>query len=153
MDTPELLRTLVASDTTSRRSNLDLVRWVADYLDGFGTRPRLVYSDDGAKANILATLGPAAPGGIVLSGHTDVVPVDDRIRGPHPWVPGFVGACIRGRSDGPRRWTLARSVAEPERLPGQAKSRRTATSGVRFSASAEPCMMLARGGLLRISRP
>ena len=76
MDTPELLRTLVAFDTTSHRSNLDLIRWVADYLDRLGIAVRLIHSDDGAKANLLATLGPPVAGGIVLSGHTDVVPVD-----------------------------------------------------------------------------
>jgi succinyl-diaminopimelate desuccinylase len=84
MDTVELLRTLVAFDTTSHRSNLDLIRWVADYLRAHGIEARLVHSDDRAKANLLATIGPQVAGGIVLSGHTDVVPVGDEAAWTHP---------------------------------------------------------------------
>lgn len=87
MDTPELLRTLVAFDTTSHRSNLDLIRWVADYLDRPGIAVRLIHSDDGAKANLLATLGPPVAGGIVLSGHTDVVPVAGQAWASDPFRP------------------------------------------------------------------
>jgi len=53
---------------------------VQDYLAGLGVDSRLVPSDDGDKANLYATVGPAVPGGVVLSGHTDVVPVDGQ-----PW--------------------------------------------------------------------
>jgi acetylornithine deacetylase len=70
-----LLERLVAFDTTSHLSNLALIEWVERYLDGFGVAARRIASADGAKANLLATLGPAAEGGVVLSGHTDVVPV------------------------------------------------------------------------------
>lgn len=71
-----LLRDLVAFDTTSRNSNRALIDFVADYLAGFGIEARLVPSDDGTKANLFATVGPQRAGGVVLSGHTDVVPVD-----------------------------------------------------------------------------
>ena len=110
MDTVELLRILVGFDTTSRRSNLDFVRWVAAYLDDHGIEARLIHSDDGAKANLLATIGPAVAGGIVLSGHTDVVPVDDQAWDSDPFVlveregrfhgrgaadmKGFIAACL-----------------------------------------------------------
>ena len=67
---------LVAFDTTSRNSNLGLIEFVADYLSGYGVSSTLTHDDDGGKANLFATLGPDVPGGIVLSGHTDVVPVD-----------------------------------------------------------------------------
>ncbi|RXT46432.1 acetylornithine deacetylase [Bosea sp. Tri-44] len=110
MDTTEILRRLVAFDTTSRRSNLDLVHWAADYLDSAGARVRLTSNASGEKANILATVGPDAPGGIILSGHTDVVPVDDQDWDSDPFslisrdgrlhgrgavdMKGFVAACL-----------------------------------------------------------
>lgn len=75
-ETIDMLRRLVAFDTTSRNSNLDLIRDVAGYLDGLGVASELTYDEDGRKANLYATLGPADVPGIALSGHTDVVPVD-----------------------------------------------------------------------------
>lgn len=74
----DMLRRLVGFPTVSRDSNLDLIRHVADYLAGHGIDSRLTYDDTGLKANLFATIGPADIPGIVLSGHTDVVPVDDQ---------------------------------------------------------------------------
>ena len=76
----EALEKLVAFDTTSRNSNLELIGWVADYLKSRGVESTLSHDDDGRKANLFATLGPEGDGGVVLSGHTDVVPVDGQ-----PW--------------------------------------------------------------------
>lgn len=73
-----MLDALVGIPTVSRDSNLDLIRFVAEYLASHGVEARLVQSDCGQKANLYATVGPMAPGGVVLSGHTDVVPVDDQ---------------------------------------------------------------------------
>jgi len=76
---PQVLDTvgrLVGFPTVSRDSNLALIEWAKANLDALGARCRLTYNDDRTKANLFATLGPSAPGGIVLSGHTDVVPVD-----------------------------------------------------------------------------
>jgi acetylornithine deacetylase len=70
-----ILERLVAFDTISAKSNLDLVDWVAGYLDGYGIGSVLSRNADGTKANLYATIGPAERGGIILSGHTDVVPV------------------------------------------------------------------------------
>ena len=72
----EMLRRLVGFDTTSRESNLALIDHVRAYLAGHGIESMLVPNEDGKKANLIATIGPNVPGGIVLSGHTDVVPVD-----------------------------------------------------------------------------
>ncbi|MBC8338995.1 MAG: acetylornithine deacetylase [Alphaproteobacteria bacterium] len=72
----DLIRKLIAFDTTSRESNLELIAFVQDYLLGFGVESLLVHSEDGTKANLYATLGDAGKSGIMLSGHTDVVPVD-----------------------------------------------------------------------------
>ncbi len=70
----EILDRLVAFDTTSARSNLELIDWVADYLAGYGIAATRSSAREG-KANLFATIGPAGRGGIILSGHTDVVPV------------------------------------------------------------------------------
>ena len=79
MNTRQWLERLVAFDTTSRNSNLDLIEFVREGLAGHGVSADVIASPDGRKANLFATL-PAtdgqAQGGIVLSGHTDVVPVD-----------------------------------------------------------------------------
>ncbi len=72
----EMLERLIAFPTVSRDSNLDLIDFVQDYLDGYGVRSQALYNDDDTKANLYATIGPPVEGGVVLSGHTDVVPVD-----------------------------------------------------------------------------
>jgi acetylornithine deacetylase len=76
----DILAKLVSFDTTSRDPNLALVEWVEGYLDDLGAPHRRVPNADGTKSNLMATIGPAEPGGVVLSGHTDVVPVDGQ-----PW--------------------------------------------------------------------
>lgn len=77
----QILERLVSFPTVSRDSNLELIHFVQDYLAGLGIGCELFYNAERTKANIFATLGPACPGGIVLSGHTDVVPVDGQ-----PWT-------------------------------------------------------------------
>lgn len=76
----EMIARLVGFDTVSRNSNLDLIHYVRDYLAGHGVQSHLIANREGTKANLFATVGPQAEGGIVLSGHTDVVPVDGQ-----PW--------------------------------------------------------------------
>jgi acetylornithine deacetylase len=71
-----LVERLVAFDTTSRNSNLALIDYAAELLEAAGARCRRSYNEAGTKANLFATFGPDGDGGIVLSGHTDVVPVD-----------------------------------------------------------------------------
>ncbi|QQS12347.1 MAG: acetylornithine deacetylase [Rhodospirillales bacterium] len=81
----EMLRRLVAFDTTSRHSNMALIDYVRGYLEGHGVASTLVPNEDGTKANLYATIGPNVEGGIVLSGHTDVVPVDGQPWETDPW--------------------------------------------------------------------
>jgi acetylornithine deacetylase len=76
----DLIRWLVAFDTVSARSNLELIHAVRDYLRTLGVDSRLTFDETRNKANMLAMIGPSVSGGIVLSGHTDVVPVDGQ-----PW--------------------------------------------------------------------
>ena len=72
----EMIRTLIGLPTVSRDSNLELIHYARDYLKNLGAEFRLTYDDDRRKANLFATLGPIGEPGIVLSGHTDVVPVE-----------------------------------------------------------------------------
>ena len=70
------LERLIAFPTVSRDSNLDLIAYVQDVLEKLGIATTLVHNEDGRKANLWATIGPLDRPGIVLSGHTDVVPVE-----------------------------------------------------------------------------
>jgi acetylornithine deacetylase len=70
-----MIRRLVGFDTVSAKSNLELIHFARHYLSGFGIDSRLTFDEGRNKANLLAAIGPNVPGGIVLSGHTDVVPV------------------------------------------------------------------------------
>lgn len=72
----DMLAKLVAFPTVSRDSNLPLIDWVESYLQRFDARCRRTWNEDRTKANLFAAIGPEASGGVVLSGHTDVVPVD-----------------------------------------------------------------------------
>ena len=74
----EILSALVAFDTTSRNSNLKLIDWVEAYLHRLNVPTERIYDPTGQKANLLASVGPADVPGFILSGHTDVVPVDDQ---------------------------------------------------------------------------
>ena len=75
-NTIEMIENLVGFDTTSRNSNLELIEFVKGYLEQFGIASELVFDDERRKANLFATIGATDRGGVALSGHTDVVPVD-----------------------------------------------------------------------------
>jgi acetylornithine deacetylase len=81
----EMLERLVAFDTESAKSNLGLIDFVSEYLAGWGVYVTRTHNADGNKATILATLGPADRPGIVLSGHTDVVPVTGQVWASDPF--------------------------------------------------------------------
>lgn len=74
----DLLKTLIGFDTTSFKSNLNLIMFIEDYLNQYKIKSELVYDETKNKANLFATIGPNSSGGIVLSGHTDVVPVTNQ---------------------------------------------------------------------------
>jgi acetylornithine deacetylase len=75
----DLIRKLIGFDTTSRESNLALIDFVRDYLEKHGIESELFWNEQRSKANLWATIGPADRPGVVLSGHTDVVPVDGQV--------------------------------------------------------------------------
>ncbi len=90
-----LIRKLVSFDTTSRNSNMALIDWVRAYFAEHGVASTLTFDDGGGKANLFATIpardGNATHGGIVLSGHTDVVPVDGQ-----PWDTDPFDVTVKG---------------------------------------------------------
>ena len=77
----DILTHLIEFPTVSVDSNLDLIGYAGEILEGLGARTELTYDADRRKANLFATLGPEADGGFILSGHTDVVPVEGQ-----PWT-------------------------------------------------------------------
>ena len=78
----DMFQKLVAFDTTSRNSNLELIHFVRDYLQGFGVSSELIHDEAQGKANLYATIGPDDRPGVMLSGHTDV-----EIGRAHVWTP------------------------------------------------------------------
>ena len=82
----DIMDKLVAFPTVSRDSNLDLADWVQEYLESHGIVSHRMLNEDGQKAAIFASVGPEIPGGVVLSGHTDVVPVDGQAWDTDPWT-------------------------------------------------------------------
>ncbi|MFT3989211.1 acetylornithine deacetylase [Aestuariivirga sp.] len=95
--TEEMLARLVSFDTTSRDGNIPLIAWVEDYLDGWGVPHLRVDYEAGLKTNLYATIGPDIAGGVVLSGHTDVVPVDGQDWTSHPFTLEERGGKLYGR--------------------------------------------------------
>jgi len=111
----EWLSRLVAFDTTSRNSNLELIGCVADYLASLGARTRVSADPTGRKANLHAVIGPDLPGGVALSGHVDTVPVEGQAWTADPFtlrrehgrligrgaadMKGFVACCLAAVPD------------------------------------------------------
>ncbi len=85
VDPLDLVRLLIGFDTTSRGSNLELIDFAQELIESAGGRCRRTPDKTGEKANLFATFGPDAPGGYVLSGHTDVVPVDGQVWTSYPF--------------------------------------------------------------------
>lgn len=107
----EMLARLVSFDTTSRESNLALIGYVADYLKALGVSATLTHDDAGRKANLFATIGDGAMGGVVLSGHTDVVPVDGQPWTTDPFTLTEKGTRLHGRGTCDMKGFLATALA------------------------------------------
>ncbi len=82
----ELLEKLVSFQTVSKNSNLDLVDWVESWLQDRGIKTTRVYNTSGDKASLYAQVGPDVEGGVILSGHTDVVPVEGQAWDTDPFT-------------------------------------------------------------------
>jgi acetylornithine deacetylase len=119
MDSREMLGRLIGFDTVSRNSNLAAIDFIRDYLDGHGIASRLSFDDSGKKANLFATIGPSDRPGIVLSGHSDVVPVDNQDWTADPFKMREADERFYGRGAADMKGFIATSLA----LVPQFKSR------------------------------
>lgn len=117
-----ILERLTAFDTTSHLSNLALIDWTERYLAGLGIAARRIASADGRKANLLATVGPDVAGGVVLSGHTDVVPVKDQAWTSDPFALAERNGRLYGRGAADMKGFLALALAAvPDLLAAKPK--------------------------------
>jgi acetylornithine deacetylase len=110
--TEEMLARLISFDTTSRDGNIPLIEFVEDYLDGWGIPHFRVDYEANRKTNLFATIGPEIAGGIVLSGHTDVVPVDGQPWTSNPFELTARGERLFGRGTCDMKGFLAVCLAE-----------------------------------------
>ena len=152
-----LLERLVAFDTTSRLSNLPLLEFVSDYLDGRGATVRSLASPDGTKANLVVRTGPAPEdgGGLTLSGHMDVVPAEEAEWRSDPFCLTRSGETWVGRGAADMKGFLALAInrlaaADPERLRRPLAllltyDEEVGTVGARrFAETADPSVALPR---------
>ena len=106
-----MIDVLVGMPTVSRNSNLDLINFVRDYLADYGVASTLVENDDGSKANLYASVGPMEEGGVVLSGHTDVVPIDDQDWDTDPFEVSEADGRLYGRGTADMKSFIAIALA------------------------------------------
>src|SRR5580658_7208256 len=106
-----LVERLVAFDTTSRNSNLALIEFAAELLESAGARCRRSYNEARTKANLFASFGSDGDGGIVLSGHTDVVPVDGQDWSSDPFKVEERGGKLFGRGTADMKGFLAAALS------------------------------------------
>lgn len=117
--TRSALERLVAFNTVSDRSNMDLISYIRAYLSGLGIESVLKVDPSGAKSGLLATIGPAVPGGVVLSGHSDVVPVEGQRWTSNPFKLTERGGRLYGRGTTDMKGFLAACLAKvPEMIAG-----------------------------------
>nr|WP_300311630.1 acetylornithine deacetylase [Halomonas sp.] len=109
--TVDLLAELVAFDTTSHRSNLPLIAFIESYLTRHGVSSRRVLNATGGKANLYATIGPVDRSGVMLSGHTDTVPVTGQAWQFEPFQLTAEGERLYGRGTADMKGFLAAVLA------------------------------------------
>jgi len=108
----DLIGRLIGFDTTSRNSNLELMAFVQGYLQDLGVESMLVHNDEGTKANLYATVGPQDKSGIMLSGHTDVVPVDGQDWATDPFTVTEKDGRLYGRGTSDMKSFIAITLAK-----------------------------------------
>jgi acetylornithine deacetylase len=113
---PELLRRLVSFPTISSRSNLELVDWVSERFSGGDASIKRIPSVDGTKANLVVSLGPGTAGGLMLSGHTDVVPVEGQDWASDPFELIEADGRLFGRGTADMKGFIAVAMSEMLRL-------------------------------------
>ncbi|MDA5093109.1 acetylornithine deacetylase [Aliiroseovarius sp. KMU-50] len=122
-DTKDILADLIAFPTVSSDSNLEMIAYLADRLEACGARVDVMQDYSGQKANLFATLGPEGDGGIVLSGHTDVVPVTDQDWASDPFVMTERDDHLVGRGSCDMKGFIAATLAMAPKFAEQARNR------------------------------
>ncbi len=130
----DLLRSLVAFDTTSHKSNLKIVDFIEDYLLQHGVLSDRITTDDGQKASLFATIGPHDIGGIALSAHTDVVPVDGQTWDSDPFTLRSADGRLYGRGTSDMKGFIACVLAA---VPVFKRRRLTTPIHIAFSCDEE----------------
>lgn len=110
-----MLGALVGFDTVSAHPNRDLIQFIAAYLEALGITARVTLNGDGTKADLLASVGPGRRGGVVLSGHTDVVPAADQAWASDPFTLSERDGRLYGRGSADMKGFIACVLAA---LPG-----------------------------------
>ncbi|CAI8307634.1 MAG: Acetylornithine deacetylase [Acidimicrobiales bacterium AG-410-I20] len=105
--TLEILKELISFETVALTSNLDLINYAEEYLNDLGAKVSLTYSPDRERANLFASFGPEIKGGIVLSGHSDVVPVNANDWTTPPFQADQRNDCIFGRGSADMKGFIA----------------------------------------------
>ncbi len=117
LSSKEMLKRLVGFDTTSVRSNLDLIHWVQNYLKEYGIESSLIHDATKNKANLHAIIGPQNVPGVVLSGHTDVVPVEGQAWDSDPFTLRDHDGLLYGRGTCDMKGFIAVALAKvPEMI-------------------------------------
>jgi len=124
------LERLVAFPTVSRDSNLDLIAFVREELAGLGIDSQLVHDETGRKANLYATIGPGDEPGVMLSGHTDVVPVEGQAWSSDAFTLRREGGRLYGRGSADMKGFIAACLAM-----AHAAARRTLATPIHFAFS------------------
>lgn len=106
-----MITRLIAFPTVSRDSNLALIDWTRDYLAGMGVVSRLTYDATGKKANLFATVGQGRQPGLILSGHTDVVPVDGQAWESDPFTATLRNGLLFGRGSADMKGFIGTALA------------------------------------------
>ena len=118
--TEDLLGKLIAFPSVSRNSNLDLIHYIQEFLHGLDIRSTLIHDETGNKANLFASVGPNVPGGVILSGHTDVVPVEDQDWSVDPFAMSMTEERVYGRGSTDMKGFIASVLAMIESAAGAA---------------------------------
>ena len=119
MNSIDILGRLVGFPTVSRESNLDLIEWMRTRLAERGVECRLIHDPTGAKANLHAVIGPSGRPGVMLSGHTDVVPVDGQEWTVPPFALTRRGGRLYGRGAADMKGFVACALAAALRAAGR----------------------------------
>lgn len=119
MRSVEILDRLIAFPTVSRDPNIELIRYARDLLAERGVEARLVEAEGGAKANLYATIGPSDRGGVMLSGHTDVVPVEGQDWTVDPFAMTRRDGRLYGRGAADMKGFVACALAAAEKAAGR----------------------------------